>query len=286
MIIICIVALIIYVFLLKSEVPLIRLFKRQDVSVKRMYLNDAKYLDSKYQMLVLFIITVLIVLMGLMFHLPFNYIMILLIFSFLTYPIFMIWLMQHHYHSQEFEQLTAFLQHFLAHFKTNHKVLLSLIESRQYVKGNLLKLVDEAIASLKESGDASSAFQLIASAYPHFIVYNLQTWIASAEVYGVEDCLDAIELLEDDIDDWIEDTHLNIMGLHQMKNKILTLCGISLVIALFNQVMLQSVLDLDMNVIYNNVILMFLLINLGTILMVYRFLKASWILKGECLWKN
>ena len=71
-----------------------------------------------------------------------------------------------------------------------------------------------------------------------------------------------------------------------MKNKILTLCGISLVIALFNQVMLQSVLDLDMNVIYNNVILMFLLINLGTILMVYRFLKASWILKGECLWKN
>lgn len=286
MIFLCIMMVVFYGFLIKSEVPYLALFKKSKVSTMRLYFKQTRYFNLKFQVLMVVLMSAVILLVGLLFYLPWSYIIMLLVFVLCCYPVFLLWVLSHQYYGAEFEQLTAFLQHFLAHFKTNQKVLLSLVESQQYVSGKLLTLVQDAIAALETHGDAGQALNGIVAAYPHFIVHNVQSWITAAEVHGVADCKEAFELLEDDIDDWIEDTHLNMMTLHQTKSKVLVLAGVALLIALFNQVMLGGVLDLEVNTLYNQVMFMFLLMELTTVLMVYRYLKGSWIIKGECLWKK
>lgn len=272
--------------LIKNDIPLKLLFKGNFKAVRSIYLNHHFVFNFKYQLLMILLLCVVVVVASLLFHLPKDYILALLCLSLLGYPMVVLWQAQHVYHAYEFEQITSFLQHFIAHFKSHSKVLLALKQSRDYVRGELQIIVDQAIENLNQHGDASKAFQIISNHYPHFIVVNIETWIASAELYGVDDCKDAVGLLEDDIDDWIEDTHLYIQSLHQMKIKILVLTGLSGIIALFNQNMLTSFMDLSTKSMYHNIIFLFLTIILLTILMVFRFLKESWIAKGECLWKE
>ena len=280
------VAIVVFVLLIKSDIPLSYLFKGKISSIKRIYVKNNFVFSLKYQCFMLTMLSVIIIVLSLLFYLPKDYIVLLLLFTWISYPVFLLWQLQYRYHASDYEQITSFLQHFLAHFKSSNKVLLALYESKEYAKDELKTLVDSAIDVLEESGDAAKAFDVIASKYPHFIVYNIQTWITSAEMYGVDDCKEAVELLEDDIDDWIEDTHLHVMSLHQMKNKILTLCMLSIIIAMFNQTMLKAFMELKTHQVYHNVIFVFLLIILFTMMMVYRFLKESWISKGECLWKK
>ncbi len=278
--------LVVFVTLTKNDIPIVKLLKGNFSSLKHIYKNLTFDFNIKYQTLMFVLVCIVLVVISLLFYLPPKHMFVLLGFVGISYPIITLWQLQHRFHAHDFEQITSFLQHFLAHFKSHNKVLLGLVECREYVEDDMLVLLDQAVNTLEKSGDAEKAFEIISSKYPHFIVYNIQTWITSAEMYGVDDCKEAVELLEDDIDDWIEDTHLYVMSLHQMKNKIITLSLLSMVIALFNQVMLKTFMDLSQASVYHNVIFIFLLIILFTILMGYRFLKDSWISKGECLWKK
>ncbi len=272
--------------LIKIDIPLRLLFTGNIKEIKYLYVKYHFVFKAKYQLFMYTLLSVCSVVLGLLFHLPWNLISLIVGFCWITYPILVLWQLQHRYHAHEFEQITSFLQHFIAHFKSNSKVLLALYETKTYLSGEMLRLVQEAIVELELNGDANIAFSKITKEYPHFIVWNIQTWISSAELYGVEDCKESVELLEDDVDDWIEDTQMHIISLYQMKNKILLLSIIALMIALFNQRMLSSFMDLASISIYHNVIFIFLLSILFTILMAYRFLRQSWIAKGECLWKE
>lgn len=283
---ISVLGLIAFVLLIKNDIPFSKLLKGNLSSIKHIYRNLRFEFNLKYQLLMFGLICIVLIVVSLLFYLPIEHMLILLGFVVICYPIITLWQLQHRFHAHDFEQITSFLQHFLAHFKSHNKVLLALVECKEYVEDEILVLVNSAIKILEISGDAEKAFEIISIKYPHFIVYNIQTWITSAEMYGVDDCKEAIELLEDDIDDWIEDTHLYVMSLHQMKNKIVTLSVLSMIIALFNQMMLKTFMDLSQANVYHNVIFIFLLIVLFTILMGYRFLKDSWISKGECLWKK
>jgi len=217
------------------------------------------------------------------FYLPALNTTVLMIICLLSMPIVWIWQAQFQFHALEFEQITTFLQHFIAYFKSSEKVLLSLSESAVYVDGELKKSIEDAIEHLKNTGDTNGSFDIITSRYPHFIVNNCQIWVATAEQFGFEQSKEAIELLEDDIDDWIEDTMLFIRNRLLMKNRILLMCGMSAVIALFNQNLLSSFLDLDSVPIYHHVITLFLMSLHFTILMAFRLIKGRWIAKGECL---
>jgi hypothetical protein len=217
------------------------------------------------------------------FYLPLLNTVVLLMICTVSIPIVWLWQAQFQYHALEFEQVTTFLQHFIAYFKSSEKVLLSLNESAVYVDGELRKVVEQAIEHLKQTGDTRAAFNLITLRYPHFIVNNCAIWVATAEQFGFEQSKEAIELLEDDIDDWIEDTMLFIRNRLQMKNRILLMCGMSAVIALFNQNLLSSFLDLHRAAIYHHVIMLFLMSLHFTVLMAFRLIKGRWIAKGECL---
>jgi hypothetical protein len=280
------IGLVVLINLIRSDIPIKMVLKGNLKGVRRIYVNHHFKFNFKYQLFMVGLLVIGIVVISLLFYLPSDHTIALVSLCLVSYPMVALWQAQHVYHANEFEQITSFLQHFIAHFKSHSKVLLALKQSREFASGELVKLVDQAIAELNLHGDASKAFRIISNRYPHFIVVNIETWIAAAELYGVDDCKDAVELLEDDIDDWIEDTHLYVQSLHQMKVKILVLTGLSVVIALFNQNMLKSFMDLSEKVMYHNVIFIFLIIILFTILMVFRFVKESWIAKGECLWKE
>jgi hypothetical protein len=119
------------------------------------------------------------------FYLPTINTTVLLIICLVSMPIVWIWQAQFQFHALEFEQITTFLQHFIAYFKSSEKVLLSLNESVVYVDGELRKVVEDAIEHLKNTGDTSKAFDIITSKYPHFIVNNCQIWVATAEQFGL-----------------------------------------------------------------------------------------------------
>ena len=217
------------------------------------------------------------------FYLPVPHTIVILMICTVSLPIVWLWQAQFQYHAWEFEQITTFLQHFIAYFKSSEKVLLSLSESLGYVEGELREVVERAIEHLKQTGDTKGAFDQITTRYPHFIVNNCQIWVATAEQFGFEQSKEAIELLEDDIDDWIEDTMLFIRARLQMKNRILLMCGMSAVIALFNQNLLSSFLDLHHVTVYHHVITLFLMSLNFTVLMAFRLIKGRWIAKGECI---
>src|SRR5690554_355222 len=283
---ICFMGLLVFITLIKSDIRLSQIFRGNFKVNQHAYKNLKFNFNLHYQLLMFGLLCIVLIVVSLLFYLPIRHMLLLLGFVGVSYPVITLWQLLYRFHANDFEQITSFLQHFLAHFKSDNKVLLALVECREYVEEEMGDLLECAIKELEISGDAEKAFEIISSKYPHFIVYNIQTWITSAELYGVDDCKEAIELLEDDIDDWIEDTHLYIMSLNQMKNKIVTLSALSLIIALFNQMMLKTFMDLSQADVYHNVIFIFLLIILFTIMMGYRFLKDSWISKGECLWKK
>jgi hypothetical protein len=252
-------------------------------NIKKVSIGYGLVWQPKKQGLAFLLITMGMLWLSDQFYLPMINTVALMTMCWASIPIVWIWQAQFQYHALEFEQVTTFLQHFIAYFKSSEKVLLSLSESVAYIDGELKIVVEEAIKSLKQTGDTSAAFDIITQRYPHFIVNNCQIWVATAEQFGFDQSKEAIELLEDDIDDWIEDTMLFVRTRLQMKNRILLMCGMSAVIALFNQNLLSSFLDLHHVRIYHHVIMLFLMTLHITVLMAFRLIKGRWIAKGECL---
>lgn len=280
------IALTVYASLIKGDIPLSYLFKGQFHAIKQIYVDTNFTFQLKAQLIVYGLLTVVVIVVALLFQLPKQNITSLLVICWIGYPIYLLWHLNFQYHSHQFNQLTAFLQHFLAHFQASSKVYLALEESLIITQGKLKKIVKKALDDLYISGDINQSFGLITHEYPHFILHNIQTWIASAETYGLDQSKEAIALIHDDIDDWIEDTNLYIQQLIQMRNKILILTMLSLLIAIFNQNMLSSFMDLSIHSIYHSVIYGFLLILIFTFLMATKMLSGSWLLKGECLWNK
>jgi len=266
-----------------SEVPISWYLPRNWHHVKRVFVGYGVIWKLNRNMMSSIVSIIILALVAFTFDLPMILVLTLCILGIGTIPFVFLWLAQFQYYAFEFEQLTTFLQHFIAHFKSEGKVLIALEESSKFVNGEVLKIVQKSIDQLLNHGDVEASFNVITQRYPHFIVKNIQIWIAAAEMFGVLQSKDALELLEDDIDDWIEDTMLMIQNKMQTKNKIILLSGFAIVIALFNQFMLSGFLDVGTNQIYHYSIFTLLVIVMFTILMAIRLMSKRWIDQGECL---
>ncbi|PKM87582.1 MAG: hypothetical protein CVU85_05545 [Firmicutes bacterium HGW-Firmicutes-10] len=276
-------SLIIMLIIGKEEIHPSWYLPKNWVNIKKISLGYGLIWQPKKQGLLFLLTSIGLLWLSDQFFMPLTNTIVVMTICWISLPIVWIWQAQFQYHALEFEQITTFLQHFIAYFKSSEKVLLSLCESVMYIEGELKEVVKEAIEMLKQTGNTSAAFDIITQRYPHFIVNNCQIWVSTAEQFGFEQSKEAIELLEDDIDDWIEDTMLYIRDRLQMKNRILLMCGMSAIIALFNQNLLNTFLDLNQARIYHHVIMLFLMSLHFTILMAFRLIKGRWIAKGECL---
>ncbi|HBS91715.1 MAG TPA: hypothetical protein DEA51_04515 [Erysipelotrichaceae bacterium] len=241
------------------------------------------FMTPQYQSFVIHYIVLSLSILALttMFHLSVKHMILLLIISWCGLPLVLLYQLKYRFYANEFHQCTQFLQHFLAHFKTHQKVFLAYSESKSYVDERLLPIVESMIEVIEQKGDVLSSFQVFYDLYPHFIVKNIQTFVSSCEMFGSLGSHDAIELLEDDIDDWIEDTMIWIEERKRMKQRMILLCLMSCVIALLNQSMLTSFFDLTLFDIYHHVITAFLLVVFVTILVAFRLLSSRWIVMGD-----
>lgn len=275
------VSIIVYI---NQKVKLSGLFKRCHV-VNTIYGPSYGYFSRKESWIQLFFLLVILILVGHLFKLSYEYSVVLYVMGICAMPLFLHYQSRAHYHAYKFNQMTTFLQHFLAHFKIYHQSYHALIDVKYVVDQEYASLIDKTLEEL-DKDVTKHPLQFLFDITPHFIVVNIMSWVEHVEKHGIEDSFETLDMLENDIDDWIEDETLFIKKLHSIKNKIIVLVGLSLVIALFNQHMLSSFMDLSSNKVYQLSIFVFLSLLLVTTIKAFELLNTSWILKSECLWKE
>jgi hypothetical protein len=260
------------------------LFKKTK-PISSLYGTNQSFFHRKESYILLFFVSLTIGFAGFMFKLSLRPSLGLLIIGILCIPLLIHYQTQAHKHASTFHQITTFLQHFLAHFKIHHQTYHALHDVSLVMDNQYQVYIKEAINSINE--DASyHPLTFLYEICPHFNVLNIMSWIQHVEQHGMDQSFEILDMLENDIDDWIEDATIYIKNLHSIKNKILILVGLSLIIALFNQHMLSSFMDLSNNEVYQFAIFVFMSLLYLTIIKAFELLDTSWILRSECLWKE
>lgn len=197
-------------------------------------------------------------------------------------PYIYLWIFFHSYQEKVFNTFTMFLQTFIAVFKLNPKTYPTLCECEKVCEGEVHDLIIDMKKKLMENGDIEQCMQLLIQYQPHFIVHNFVTLITTIEKHGGI-YQEGLDLIQDDIDDWIEDIYHFKQIQVSTKNKMMGLCLLSIVIAFFSKNMLS---ELSFNIdsdIYQFAIFLFILCLFITLFMAHRIFSKSWFEKEEKL---
>lgn len=210
---------------------------------------------------------------------------LILVASYL-FPNVMIWMLYHSYEEKQFSEFSVFLQTFIAIFKLHPKTLSALEECEKVCEGEILLLVQSMKQRLLDSGSIEESFKPLINYQPHFIVHNLMSMIITIETHGSKDYLDGLDLIQDDIDDWIEDTYAYKNNQLMAKNRMLMLCGLSSIIAIFAKNMLSEISFDTQSSLYQGAIVLFFLSLLMTLFFAHQMLSHCWFEKEEMIWKD
>lgn len=229
-------------------------------------------------------VCVIVVMAGFLFEIRKESVVCLLLFASLMMPTVMIWLAYHSYQEKVFNDFTMFLQNFIALFKLNPKTYAILCECEKIAEGEMKGILEQMILCLQEGGDIKASMQILVQDKPHFIVYNLTSLVETIEIHGGNQFLDGLDLIQDDIDDWIEDTYSFKRMQISTKNRMLSLCALSLIIAYFAKNMLSEIEFNTQGNLYQIAILIFFAAILVTLVMAHKTISESWIEREECIW--
>ena len=174
----------------------------------------------------------------------------------------------------------------IALFKNSPKLYQTLKESRQYVSQQLRNEIDECMKILEENGDVHASLAYFLNLHSHFIVSNLFHLIETVELEGGELYDDGLDMIQEDIDDWIEDTYLFKQSQMKMKNRMLALSAMSLLIAFFAKNMMIEIQFNATSTLYQIAIFMFMVALLITITLAHQPLNQTWIDSSECIWNH
>jgi len=228
----------------------------------------------------------IVVAFGWMFELRAAFIIILGIAAFLQVPAALTWHAIYRHEEYRFFQLTSFLQQFLAIFKTHPKLYRALQECRPSADGQLALDLDEWIANLDAGCSQQASVEPFLQHQPHFIVGNLVRLMMFAEEFGGQRHLEGLEMIQDDIEDWIDDTITMKKSQRGLRNRIILLCGFALVIAMMSQnMLLRTGLEIDEPFRETTVFIFLMGIQL-TILMAQKLVSVPWISNEEKLWRS
>jgi hypothetical protein len=227
-----------------------------------------------------------VVCFGMMFDLQASYILILGIAAFLQVPAALTWHAIYRHEEYRFFQLTSFLQQFLAVFKIHPKIYKALMECREPIDGALGKDLDAWLANLDAGCSQESSVEPFLKNHPHFIVGNLVRLMMFAEEFGGNRHLEGLEMIQDDIEDWIDDTITMKKNQRSLRNKILMLCGLAMVIAMMSQnMLLRTGLEINEPFRETTVFLFLMSIQL-TVLFAQKLVSVPWISDEEKLWRS
>ena len=224
-----------------------------------------------------------ITLFGTVFKLPNTYQLILLGLSFILTPFFMHYQMRWKEEEQAFYELTDFLQQFLVSFKQHPKIYASLLESRPNTTGILREQVDCWINQLEIGVYPKESAQNFINKQSHFIVSNLIHLMLAVENYGTFNYIEGLEIIQNDIEDWIEDTTVFKNEQKSTKNRIqilaLLACGIAWI---SHNMLFKTGLIETMNFYYFS-LFVFLVLVLLTLFFSYKLISVPWIDASENL---
>lgn len=223
---------------------------------------------------------------GTMFDLRAAYILILCIAAFLQIPAALTWHAMYRDEEYRFFQLTSFLQQLVAVFKIHPKIYQALGECINQTDGALAKDVEAWISNLDHGTPAQQSCEDFLKNHPHFIVANLIRLMMFAEEYGGDKHVEGLEMIQDDIEDWIDDTVTLKQNQRGLRNRILMLCGMAMLIAMMSQnMLLKTGLAIDELFRETSVFIFLMAIQL-TILMAQKVIASPWISDEEKLWRS
>ncbi|NTW96807.1 MAG: hypothetical protein HGB31_09345 [Erysipelotrichaceae bacterium] len=189
-------------------------------------------------------------------------------------------------HEEEFYMMIDFFQQVLALFKHHPKIYFSFTESINLTKGELKEALEKWIEDLQEGRPLNDSARCFLNAYPHFVIGNLIHLMVAVELFGTHDYGLSLDIIQDDIEEWAEDTILYKQMEKQQRNRIVLLSLFSLIIAYFSQSMLKKT-GLQTQMELTNVsLLIFLMMIEITIGVVQQLLSNQWIERSEEIWRT
>lgn len=225
----------------------------------------------------------LIIVMSIIFKLNLMFTITLIIVSLFLIPLIILWELNFSKEEFEFNNLVNYLNQFIMVFKSYPKIFSTLTEIENTISGDLNLLINESINDIKNGQRTLDSLTSITKKYPHFIVHNLHSLVFSIEQYGTKDYFDALDLIQDDIDDWVDDVINYNYSKKRIIGKVVFLIGFALVICFMAIRMLFSI-DLKVSgITYQVAILVFCLIQIITYVMSVSLLNNKWIEPSEVL---
>lgn len=219
-----------------------------------------------------------------LFGLPWVDGVILLALALALTPWFFYYQMRWQFEEHQFFMLTDFLQQLLAAFKQHPKIYSSLIECNDMTSGKLKTSVDTWIEGLSKGGYPKDHAQNFIDVWPHFIVGNLVHLMLAVEQFGTFNYAEGLEIIQDDIEDWIEDTYLFKHQQTATRLRIQVLALLSLGIAYSSHAMLFRTDVIESLSFYHVTIFLFLGLILITLFIAEKSISTPWLEKKELIW--
>ena len=207
----------------------------------------------------------------------------IIIISILLMPLILIWRLNDLKEKFKFDNLVIYLNQFIITFKSYPKIFTTLSEIENTISGDLKVLVNNSIEEIKSGENSYTSLEKINQKYPHFIVFNLHSLAYSIESYGSVEFFEALDLIQDDLDDWIEDTAQYDYEKKRIITKVTILIGFAFVICLLALNMLFSVDPSIKNGLYQISMFIFCLIQIFTYVIANAIYNKKWIEKSEVI---
>lgn len=276
----------IFIYLYKKQKEIIKYIPITKKGIVNLYeiINKSDTYISFYKlyfnMAIMFAFTLL---MALTLKLNLMFTITLFIISLIVMPLITLWKLTYYREAYEFNNLVTYLNQFMMVFKSYPKVYATLIEIENTISGNLKILVNDSIEEIKNGQSSQRALENITKAYPHFIVYNLHSLVFSIEQYGSRDYFEAIDLIQDDLDDWLEDILAYQFEKNKIIRKVLILICFAFIICFIALKMLFVVEVQVTSTIYQVSMFIFCLLLIFTYLAATSVLNADWIERSEII---
>lgn len=231
----------------------------------------------------IFVELVVIILVAIGFKLPVNYVGLLTIVAFILSPFFVQFNLKWNKEEKDFYQLTDFLQQFLVSFKQHPKIYSSLKECIENTDGELRNQINLWISEIENGGYPKVGAQKFIQYQSHFIVSNLIYLMLAVENYGTFNYIEGLEIIQNDIEDWIEDTTQFKSEQNKTKNRIQVLALFACGIAWMSHNMLFQTNLIETMDFYYFSLFIFLVLILFTFFFSYKLISVPWIVRSEKL---
>lgn len=179
-----------------------------------------------------------------------------------------------------------FYQQVLALFKHHPKILMAFTESQHLAQGAFAQDLHGWIDDLREGRSLGQSARTFLEHHPHFVVGNLIQLMVAVELHGTRDYGLSLDIIQDDLEEWIEDTVLVKQQERQQRNRIAILCGFSLIIAYISQGMLASSGLGDATAVTQGAMVIFLGMIQATLAASQAILAHRWIEPSEEVWRS